>query len=231
MLSLLPGAIAGSFSDSDRAVYIVNGVNNLLVHFNAFVWDDDMRELSGVHRYLVFILRVIHLLIKELMGGQLNLRAMSLVYTTLLSIVPLLAVSFSVLKGFGEQGRIEPLLYNLLEPLGQSGIEITDRIIGFVENVKVGVLGSIGVVLLIYTVFALLQKIESAFNFVWQIDNQPRIGGLAMPASIAETAQTADGQPWGMGNAARSRTNPRTLCASRCREWPRARQHSVPRQH
>jgi membrane protein len=168
---MVPGVFAGSFSDSDRAVYMVNGVNNLLVHFNAFVWDDDMRELSGVHRYLVFILRVIHLLIKELIGGQLNLRAMSLVYTTLLSIVPLLAVSFSVLKGFGEQNRIEPLLYNLLEPLGPSGIEITDRIIGFVENVKVGVLGSIGVVLLIYTVVALLQKIESAFNFVWQIDN------------------------------------------------------------
>ena len=77
---------------------MVTGVNNLLARFNAFVWDDDMRELRGAHRYLVFILRVIHLLIKELMGGQLNLRAMSLVYTTLLSIVPLLAVSFSVLK-------------------------------------------------------------------------------------------------------------------------------------
>jgi membrane protein len=150
---------------------MANGINNLLARYNAFVWDDDMRELSGAHRYLVFILRVVHLLIKELMGGQLNLRAMSLVYTTLLSIVPLLAVSFSVLKGFGVHNRIEPLLYNLLEPLGPNGVEITDRIIGFVENIKVGVLGSIGVVLLIYTVVALLQKIESAFNFVWQIDN------------------------------------------------------------
>jgi membrane protein len=130
-----------------------------------------MRELSGFHRYLVFALRVLQLLVKELMGGQLNLRAMSLVYTTLLSIVPLIAVSFSVLKGFGVHNRIEPLLYNLLAPLGPNGVEITDRVIGFVENVKVGVLGSIGVVLLIYTVIALLQKIESAFNFVWQIDH------------------------------------------------------------
>ncbi len=163
--------IAVPLIDAGLSVHMANGVNNLLARFNAFVWDDDMRELSGVQRYLVFILRVIHLLVKELMGGQLNLRAMSLVYTTLLSMVPLLAVSFSVLKGFGVHNRIEPLLYNLLEPLGPNGVEITDRIIGFVENVKVGVLGSIGVVLLIYTVVALLQKIESAFNFVWQIDN------------------------------------------------------------
>ena len=143
----------------------------MLARLNAFVWDDDMRELSGWRHYLIFVLRVLHLLLKELMGGQLNLRAMSLVYTTLLSIVPLLAVSFSVLKGFGVHNKIEPLLYNFLTPLGPNGVDITDRIISFVENVKVGVLGSIGIVLLIYTVIALLQKIESAFNFVWQIDN------------------------------------------------------------
>ena len=150
---------------------MTDGVHNLLTRLNAFVWDDDLRELSGIRRYLVFVSRVLHLLIKELLGGQLNLRAMSLVYTTLLSIVPLFAVSFSVLKGFGVHNRVEPLLYNLLLPLGPKGVEITDNIIGFVENVKVGVLGSIGTVMLIYTVIALLQKIESAFNFVWQIDH------------------------------------------------------------
>ena len=150
---------------------MTDGVHNLLTRLNAFVWDDDLRELSGIRRYLVFVSRVLYLLIKELLGGQLNLRAMSLVYTTLLSIVPLFAVSFSVLKGFGVHNRVEPLLYNLLLPLGPKGVEITDNIIGFVENVKVGVLGSIGTVMLIYTVIALLQKIESAFNFVWQIDH------------------------------------------------------------
>jgi len=149
----------------------VNSDNSWVARFNTFVWEDDLRAITGMRRYLVFVLRVVHLLIKELMGGQLNLRAMSLVYTTLLSVVPLLAVSFSVLKGFGVHNRIEPLLYNLLTPLGPNGVEITDKIIGFVENVQVGVLGSVGVVLLIYTVIALLQKIEAAFNFVWQIDN------------------------------------------------------------
>ena len=150
---------------------MILGIRRLLGRLNAYVWDDDLRDLAGLHKLLVFVLRVLHMLLRELMGGQLNLRAMSLVYTTLLSIVPLLAVSFSVLKGFGVHNKIEVLLYNVLTPLGPSGVEITDKIVSFVENVRVGVLGSIGFALLIYTVISLLQKIEAAFNFVWQIDS------------------------------------------------------------
>ena len=137
----------------------------------SFVWDDDLRQLGRLRQLVVFVTRVLFVLARELIGGQLNLRAMSLVYTTLLSIVPLLAVSFSVLKGFGVHNTIEPLLYQMLSPLGPSGVEITDKIIGFVQNVKVGVLGSVGLALLIYTVIALMQKIESAFNYVWRIDH------------------------------------------------------------
>jgi len=156
---------------SQRINSMVLGIQKLLGRLNAFVWDDDLRDLAGPQKLVVFVLRVLHMLLRELMGGQLNLRAMSLVYTTLLSIVPLLAVSFSVLKGFGVHNKIELLLYNVLTPLGPSGVEITDKIVTFVENVRVGVLGSIGFALLIYTVISLLQKIESAFNFVWQIDS------------------------------------------------------------
>lgn len=148
-----------------------HGIQRILQRLNDFVWDDDLRDLAGIRKLVVFVLRVLHMLFRELMGGQLNLRAMSLVYTTLLSIVPLLAVSFSVLKGFGVHNKIEVLLYNVLTPLGPSGVEITDKIVTFVENVRVGVLGSVGFALLIYTVIALLQKIEAAFNFVWQIDS------------------------------------------------------------
>ena len=146
-------------------------INKLLTRIKSYMWDDDLSAMDRPRRILVFVLRVAHMLLRELLGGQLNLRAMSLVYTTLLSIVPLLAVSFSVLKGFGVHNQIEPMLYNFLEPLGPQGAEITEKIIYFVENVKVGVLGSVGFAMLIYTVVALVQKIEAAFNFVWQIDH------------------------------------------------------------
>ena len=138
--------------------------------FSRRVWETDLQRLPGPGRVLIFVVRILHMLFRELLGGQLNLRAMSLVYTTLLSIVPLLAVSFSVLKGFDVHSHFEPAIYDFFSPLGPKGAEITDRIFEFVDNVRVGVLGSLGFALLIYTVIALLQKIEAAFNFVWQVD-------------------------------------------------------------
>ncbi len=123
----------------------------------------------GWRSWLIDALRITIAVIRDLAEGQLTLRAMSLVYTTLLSLVPLLAISFSVLKGFGIHNQIEPLLLNLLAPLGEKGIEISAQIVGFVEKVKVGVLGIVGIALLFYTVVSLMQKIERAFNFIWRI--------------------------------------------------------------
>lgn len=134
-----------------------------------FMWSDDISQVSALHRRFVLTLRMIYAIARDLSEGQITLRAMSLVYTTLLSLVPLLALSFSVLKGFGVQNQIRPMLLTLLEPLGEKGLQIADQVIGFVNNIKVGVLGAIGLGLLIYTVISLLQKIEHAFNYVWRV--------------------------------------------------------------
>lgn len=131
------------------------------------LWRHDVDSLGWLQRFSYKTLRLLFVLVREFANGQLNLRAMSLVYTTLLSMVPLLAVSFSVLKAFGVHNQIEPLLLNLVEPLGEKGNEIVVNVLGFVENMKVGVLGSVGLALLLYTVISLIQKIEGSFNYVW----------------------------------------------------------------
>ncbi|HKK32088.1 MAG TPA: YhjD/YihY/BrkB family envelope integrity protein [Desulfomicrobiaceae bacterium] len=113
--------------------------------------------------------RTLFVLVRDLLDEDLTLRAMSLVYTTLLSLVPLLALSFSVLKGFGVHNQLEPMLLNLLAPLGPKGAELTERLLAFVDNVKVGVLGSVGLAFLFLTVISLIQKIERAFNSIWHI--------------------------------------------------------------
>jgi membrane protein len=156
-----------------------NMTNQVLQWYEAFntrLWRDDLHELKGWRRIPVIAVRLFVVLLRELINGQLNLRAMSLVYTTLLSLVPLLAVSFSVLKGFGVHNQIEPALLSFLAPLGPKGIELSNNIIGFVENIKVGVLGSLGLLFLLYTVVSLIQKVESSFNYVWKVE---RLRGLA----------------------------------------------------
>jgi membrane protein len=134
-----------------------------------FLWGEELASVSALRRRFVLTLRMVYAVGRDLGEGQLTLRAMSLVYTTLLSLVPLLALAFSVLKGFGVQNQVRPALLALLEPLGEKGVQITDHVIGFVNNIKVGVLGALGLGLLIYTVITLLQKIELSFNFVWRV--------------------------------------------------------------
>ncbi|OOZ39361.1 hypothetical protein BOW53_11945 [Solemya pervernicosa gill symbiont] len=133
------------------------------------LWNVDLAQTPVWKRALIQVIRLFYAVIRDLGDGQLTLRAMSLVYTTLLSLVPLLAVSFSVLKGFGVHNQVEPALLNILSFMGDQGVEIAGRIIGFVDNVKVGVLGSLGLALLLYTVISLLQKIETSFNYTWRV--------------------------------------------------------------
>ena len=147
-----------------------NAILELYEQAAQWLWKDELRTLSAPRKWFMLSVRMLVVLARQLLGGQLNLRAMSLVYTTLLSVVPLLAVSFSVLKGFGVHNQLEPVLLNFLAPLGPRGVELSTNIIGFVENVKVGVLGSLGLVFLLYTVVSLTQKVEASFNFVWQVE-------------------------------------------------------------
>jgi membrane protein len=113
---------------------------------------------------------ILRALLKDIQDNQLNLRAMSLVFTTFLSLVPLLAFSFSVLKAFGVHNQMEPMLLQLLEPLGSQGIQITVRIVEFVANMKVAVMGAFGLLILIFTIVSLTHKVEEAFNFTWQVE-------------------------------------------------------------
>ncbi len=134
------------------------------------IWEIDTGSLGRYRALLIKSARLFYVAIREFTEGQLNLRAMSLVYTVLLSIVPLLAISFSVLKGFGVHNQVvEPFLLKFLAPMGAKGEEITRNIIGIVENIKVGVMSSFGIALLLYTLISVIQKIERAFNYIWRI--------------------------------------------------------------
>ncbi len=133
------------------------------------------QPLAGWQRPLIVPIRMGIAVGQDMLGGQLTLRAMSLVYTTLLSLVPLLAISFSVLKGFGAHNQIEPFLRKALAPLGQKGIEISQRIIEFIDRIEVGVLGFVGILLLFYTVVSLLQKVERSLNYIWHVPTERSI--------------------------------------------------------
>ncbi len=107
------------------------------------VWGDTLRKYGLPGRILTQVLRYLYAVLRDMFAGQLTLRAMSLVYTTLLSVVPLIAFSFAVLKGFGVDQLLEDKMYLVLEPLGEKGREITDKVMRLVQNVNGGLLGGV----------------------------------------------------------------------------------------
>lgn len=144
----------------------IHHVHDLIVRE---LWDRDLRDASRLHLWLVNVMRMAWVMVRDLYDGQLNLRAMSLVYTTLLSIVPVLALSFSIAKGLGLHTQLEPLLFQLLEPLGPKGDDLGAKIMGFVQAADAKVLGGLGIALLAWAAVSLIHKVEDGFNFVWRV--------------------------------------------------------------
>lgn len=134
-----------------------------------FMWDTNLAAQPLWRRTGIRSLQIAYAVGRDLTEGQLSLRAMSLVYYTVIAIIPLLALTFSVLKGLGVHNAMEPALLNVLQPLGERSLEVTRNIINFVENVRVDVLSIVSLGVLLYTVLNMMQKIEMSFNFIWSV--------------------------------------------------------------
>lgn len=133
------------------------------------IWDGDHGKRPPWRRAVVSATRLILAVARDMQEGRFDERAASLSYTTLLTFAPLLAVMFSVLKGMGVHDVIEPFLKEFLKPLGASAADVTQRIVSFVENIQISVLGAVGVALLLWGVLAMMRKVEQAFNDIWRV--------------------------------------------------------------
>ena len=126
-------------------------------------------ELGRFKRWGHFLVRLVVMVAHDFIENLVKLQAMALAFKTLLSLAPLLAVVFSILKGFGVHNHLEPTLAEALAPLGDKGEEITLHLIGFVDRMSAGALGSIGLITLFITVLSLMATIEEAFNHIWRV--------------------------------------------------------------
>jgi len=131
--------------------------------------DVELAELTRFKRLVHLSLTIVVMVGRDFIDKLVKLQAMALAFKTLLSLAPLLAVIFSLLKAFGVHNRMEPALAEALAPLGEKGQEITAHLIGFVNKMSAGALGSVGLVTLLITVLSLMGTIEEAFNHIWRV--------------------------------------------------------------
>ncbi len=130
---------------------------------------------------LLRVLRYPYAIIRDVLGGELTLRATGLVYTTLLALIPLIALSFAVLKAFGVHRDMEPFLLEFFRPVGDAGPQIVHRLMLLAENVSGGLVGVVGLALLLWTLIGTVKKIEDSLNFVWRVQR-----ARSMPRRIME---------------------------------------------
>jgi len=146
-----------------------NLINQIKVSVNGYLWQQDSALLPFWKRTAIKSSQIFVAIIRDLLQGQLSLRAMSLVFTTVIGFFPLLALTFAVLKGLGVHNALEPTLLTLLQPLGDEANTYTADILGYVDAIQVELIGITSVGLLLYFVLDMMRKIESSFNYIWSV--------------------------------------------------------------
>ncbi|MHC5226422.1 YihY/virulence factor BrkB family protein [Ignatzschineria sp. LJL83] len=126
---------------------------------------------SGSFFFFRRILQCLYRIVIQYQRANFKERAQALTYTTMLSLVPLMAITFSILAAFGVHNELEPLLRTGLAFLGEeSANDFAHTLIGFVENTRGIILGGVGFVVLLYTAVNLMTTVESAFNRIWRVE-------------------------------------------------------------
>ena len=133
------------------------------------LWDQDLNAAPWWRRVLVRSIQIVYAIGRDISEGQLSLRAMSLVYSTVLGFIPTLALIFAVLKSLGVHNVMEGALNDLFEVLGDRREMVVGQVIDFVDNIQVGVIGITSMGLLLYLVLDMMRKIEVSFNFIWGV--------------------------------------------------------------
>jgi membrane protein len=131
------------------------------------IWLIDPSTISQTWAFVLGPLQVALIVLRGFFWEhQCLLRASALTYTTLLALVPMLAFMFAFLKGLGVQNMLEPWLIDKLSV----GLEDTVRlIIDYVNNVKVGTLGVIGLGSLLFSTIVQLGTVERTLNEIWGV--------------------------------------------------------------
>jgi len=135
--------------------------------FTHDIWVLELSTLSRISRFLVRVGKVVYLVVRGFLKDSCPLRSSALTYASLLSIVPLLAFSFSVARAFGLD--LTPLKAFLINNVALGNEEIGARLFSFVDNIKAGTLGPPALALLVVTIISVMGNIEHSFNHIWGV--------------------------------------------------------------
>jgi len=139
------------------------------------IWRAKESDLPAVKRICYMVLKTAMLTIRFFTTKRVVNQASALTYSTLLAIVPILAVVFAIARGFGYNKYIEVWFRDAFS----SQPQVSEVIIGFVNSylvhTKSGIFLGVGLIFMLYTVMMLVNNIEVTFNEIWQVKKKRSI--------------------------------------------------------
>ncbi len=133
------------------------------------IWRITENEVSGLKEIYINIIKTIILAVRGFQSENLQTKASALTYSTLLSIVPLLAVLLGIAKGFGFQGTVRQELFDYFPGHEMELNKAFEFVESYLAQTQGGVIIGVGLILLFYTVINLISSVEDTFNDIWQI--------------------------------------------------------------
>ncbi|HEX9290600.1 MAG TPA: YhjD/YihY/BrkB family envelope integrity protein [Anaeromyxobacteraceae bacterium] len=146
-------------------------LERLRLFFTERIWAVRIADLRHGRAFLYRVSRVAYSSIRGFVANRLTVRAAALTYYSVLSVVPFLAFTFAILKGFGAYASFVDAMVRpyLRETFGGNPALLAsiERILEFVDRTNVSTLGALGLVVLVYTSVSLLSSVEDALNEIW----------------------------------------------------------------
>ena len=124
-----------------------------------------------VKQYLSRLYRKLYLTIRFFTAKRVMTQAAALTYSTLLAIVPILAVVFAIARGFGYNKYIELWFRDALASQPQAADVIVGFVNSYLVHTKSGIFLGVGLIFMLYTVLMLVNNVEETFNQIWQVSN------------------------------------------------------------
>ena len=145
-------------------------INELYTFFTDTIFRrKDTEWRNPATRLLVRFYKLIYFMVRGLMSHGTLVRSAALTYYTVMSIVPVVAVIFAVVKGFGFSERLQTSLYELFPQQA----EVLDYLFSFVDNALArtqgGLVATVALVMLFWSIIQVFSSIESAFNNIWEV--------------------------------------------------------------
>lgn len=137
------------------------------------MWTEEAsQELPrGVGPILVGVARSLYIVVDAFRQDRVRLRAAALTFATLLSLVPFLAVAFSLFTAFGGLEDVGNTFKGMIvDALAVQQREVVMEYLDkFIGGANAGGLGAVGSAALFVTAVSTLSTIETAFNDIWGV--------------------------------------------------------------